>query len=330
MFNPIREEGIPMAQSGTRKRQRSTSSEAQREAQQSGALRPRPGKEPTAVMESVVHVLGPGIICETDRRGYPTPQGRSPTELVLDASEGFIPLWDMNTILRWRFREVSMDYFADPAAAKAEIRNLLADALLAWGSAAPVTFKHDTDLWDFEIVMRSADQCNAVGCVLAAAFFPDGGRHELELYPKMFTQVRKEQVDTFIHEIGHVFGLRHFFAQVSEAAWPSEIFGRHDRFSIMNYGALSELTDVDREDLTLLYQAVWSGELTHINGTPIRLVMPFSALGPPPDNAVVAPGEPPAALRPRAAASSRTPADRPRPRAVQTRSKAAYLDAEIK
>ena len=41
----------------------------------------------------------------------------------------------------------------------------------------------------------------------------------------MFAQNRKEQVDTFIHEIGHVFGLRHFFANISETAWPSEIFG---------------------------------------------------------------------------------------------------------
>ena len=66
----------------------------------------------------------------------------------------------------------------------------------------------------------------------------------------MFTQARKEQVDTFIHEIGHIFGLRHFFANVSETAWPSEIFGRHENFSIMNYGALSELTDADKDDLT--------------------------------------------------------------------------------
>jgi Metallo-peptidase family M12B Reprolysin-like len=317
-----------MAKTSTPKRQKSESSEAQKEARRAGAFRPRAGNEQTSGMESLVHVLGRGIICDTDRRGHPTPQGRSPNEIVVDASEGFIPLWEDDMILRWRFRERSLDYFEDPAAAKAEIRNLFADALLAWGSAAPVTFTHDDDLWDFEIVMRSGDQCNAFGCVLAAAFFPDGGRHELELYPKMFTQVRKEQVDTFIHEIGHVFGLRHFFANVSETAWPSEIFGRHEKFSIMNYGGLSELTDVDKEDLTLLYQSVWGGELTHINGTPIRLVKPYSTLAPTPDSAV-APALVPAALRPWAVAPSRPPAARrpaERPRSRQSRSKAAYLD----
>jgi hypothetical protein len=177
-------------------------------------------------------------------------------------------------------------------------------------------------------VMRSGDQCSAFGCVLAGAFFPDGGRHELELYPKMFTQVRKEQVDTFIHEIGHVFGLRHFFASVSETAWPSEIFGRHNKFSIMNYGQLSELTDADKDDLTLLYQSAWGGELTHINGTPIRLVKPYSAFAPVPDSAVAA-ALVPAALRPRSAIPLRPPEPRwpaERLRSRQSRSKADYLD----
>jgi hypothetical protein len=236
-------------------------------------------KGESARLDSLVHMLGGGVVCDTDSRGHGTPDGSSPAKLVLEASEGFIPLWGADAkLLRWRFRERSMGYFEDISAAKLEISALLSDALLAWGSAAPVRFKHDRDLWDFEIVMRAADQCNGSGCVLASAFFPDSGRHALELYPKMFTQSRKEQVDTFIHEIGHVFGLRHFFAQINERAWPSEIFGRHDRFSIMNYGHLSELTDVDKEDLTRLYQLVWAGELTHINGTPIRMVKPYSSI----------------------------------------------------
>jgi hypothetical protein len=319
-----------MAKSSTPTRQKPESSEVRGEARRTSAFRPRESKEPNVAMESLVHVLGRGTICDTDRRGHPTPQGRSPAEIVVDASEGFIPLWKNDTILRWRFRERSLDYFEDPAPAKAEIRNLFAAALLAWGSAAPVTFTYNEDLWDFEIVMRSGDQCSAFGCVLAGAFFPDGGRHELELYPKMFTQVRKEQVDTFIHEIGHVFGLRHFFASVSETAWPSEIFGRHNKFSIMNYGELSELTEVDKEDLTLLYQSVWGGELTHINGTPIRLVKPYSALAPAPDSAVAA-ALVPTALRPRAAAPARPAEARrraERPRSRQSRSKAAYLDGQ--
>ena len=94
---------------------------------------------------------------------------------------------------------------------------------------------------------------------LASAFFPDSGRHELVIYPKLFTQSEKEQVDTLVHEIGHILGLRHFFANISETRWASEIFGTHKPLTIMNYGNQSELTDDDRADLTRLYQAVRAG-----------------------------------------------------------------------
>ena len=254
--------------------------------QRADLFRMREGEGPTREAESQIHLLGLGIICDTEPRGQTTPHGRSPLDLVVDASEGFIPLWAKDTTLRWRFRESSMNNFANPAAAKAEIRTLFAESLLAWGTAAPVLFTEDADVWDFEIVMRSADDCSASGCVLASAFFPDGGRHQLDLYPKMFTQSRDEQVETLIHEIGHVFGLRHFFAKISETAWPSEIFGTHSKFSIMNYGTLSQLTIEDKDDLRRLYQLVWAGSLVQINGTPVRLVKPFHTLAVAPDSPV--------------------------------------------
>ena len=227
--------------------------------------------------ERLVHVYGDGVVCDTESRGYPTSRGLSPLEIVVDASEGFIPLWAKGITLRWRFQERSIRNFQDPTAAKAEIRKRLGEALLAWDRSAPVKFAEREDAWDFEIVVRKADDCDVNGCVLASAFFPDAGRHKLTLYPEMFEQSRKEQVETLIHEIGHVFGLRHFFAQVSERAWPSEIFGVHRRFSIMNYGSESVLTQDDKADLKRLYEAAWSGELTEINGTPIRLVKSFSS-----------------------------------------------------
>jgi hypothetical protein len=273
-----------MARTNTTKRQKPKKSEARR----ANAFQLREGEKPTREAESQVHVLGPGIVCDTEPRGHATPRGRSPLEIVVDASEGFIPLWAKNMTLRWRFRERSMNNFTNPAAARSEIRNLLGEALLAWGTAAPVKFAEDQDVWDFEIAMRNAADCDASGCVLASAFFPDSGRHRLQLYPTMFEQPKEEQVETLIHEIGHIFGLRHFFANVSETTWPSEIFGTHSKFSIMNYGSLSELTNEDKGDLSWLYQLAWSGALTQINGTPLRLVQPFHTLAPAPESMVAA------------------------------------------
>lgn len=254
-------------------------------ARSSNPFLTRPGTNSHPV-ESEVHVIGPGVICGTEKRGYPTPHNRDLAEIVVDASEGFVPLWAKDVTLRWRFQSRSLEVFADPEAARAEIERLFGEALVAWGDAAPIKFAKRDDAWDFEIVMREADRCTLDGCVLASAFFPDAGRHELRIYPKMFEQSRAEQVETLVHEIGHVFGLRHFFANVSETAWPSEVFGEHNPFSIMNYGEESVLTDADRNDLKELYRAAWSGELTKINGTPIRLMQPFHATGAPPVNVV--------------------------------------------
>ena len=237
---------------------------------------------------SEYHVLGPGIICDTEARGRKTPGGRNLTEIVLDASNGFIPLWDQEVTLQWRFQERSLEVFENPEAAKAAIEALLGEAIVKWGDAAPVRFNKDDDAWDFEVVVRPADNCNAAGCVLASAFFPGAGQEKLFIYPKMFEQSHKEQVDTLIHEIGHTFGLRHFFADVREAGFPSVKFGTHCPFSIMNYGEMSELTAADKSDLKRLYEKVWSGELTKINETPIRLMKPFHATGSPPDSLVAA------------------------------------------
>lgn len=218
--------------------------------------------------------------CRTDGMA----RERSPFEIVLDASEGFIPLWEKGIILRWRFQEASLAHLPDTERAKSAIRELMLQALQLWGGFRPVKFAERSDAWDFEIVVRENSDCDINGCVLASAFFPDAGRHELVIYPEMFDQDAGEQVQTMAHELGHVFGLRHFFAKVHEQAWPAEIFGEHVPFSIMNYGAQSELTAADKADLQRLYDAVWAGALTEINGTPIRQVRPYHLTG----NALVA------------------------------------------
>ena len=46
----------------------------------------------------------------------------------------------------------------------------------------------------------------------------------------------------------------------------------------MNYGEDSEMTPDDRADLKRLYDKVWAGEITKINGTPIKLVKPFHTI----------------------------------------------------
>lgn len=230
-----------------------------------------------ATIDPDEHVFGHNHVCRTEKRGHVQPGGRSLVEIVVDASNGFIPLWEPDVVLRYRFNARSLRQFAKPDAARTAIRQLFGEAVLAWGDAAPIRFGERRSGVDFEIVVRNADDCDTAGCVLASAFFPDAGKHTLLIYPKMFSQPHGEQIETLVHEMGHVFGLRHFFAQISEAQWASQLFGAQSKFSIMNYGADSKLTDADRADLKELYRKVWARELTAINGTPIQLFRPYSA-----------------------------------------------------
>lgn len=230
-----------------------------------------PGEELTEVLEKSLHVYGNYVVCKTDARA----EKRSRTEIVLDATDGFVPLWEEGSVLWWRFNQASLNRYRRPEAIKTAVRRLLGDAILAWGDAAPIRFAEKTTTPDFEIVIMPRPECNSQGCVLAEAFFPDAGRHQLLIFPTMFQQSRQEQIDTLAHEIGHVFGLRHFFAPEQEVEWPSVLFGEHVPFSIMNYGNLSHLTDTDRRDLKALYRSVWSGQLTEINGTPIKRIRPY-------------------------------------------------------
>ncbi|MHA3976116.1 reprolysin-like metallopeptidase [Halovulum sp. GXIMD14794] len=242
-------------------------------------LRFRYKKDLAEAEEPLVHIYHHGAVCETETRGHAEPGGRSPLELVVDATEGFIPLWGAGVTLRWRFRPTSMALFRDPEAAKAVLRTWFGEGLLLWGDAVPVRFQEAEENWDFEIAVSPQANCSPVGCTLARAFFPDAGQHDLMLYPTLFEQTEDEIVETMAHELGHVFGLRHFFAQITEERWRSEIFGEHSPFSIMNYGEDSRMTDADRADLKTLYHMVWSGQLADINGTPVRQMRPFSEAG---------------------------------------------------
>jgi hypothetical protein len=242
------------------------------------ALKYLPKDDAAAAQKARTFIYGKNVVCETDSIGHATPENRDIRELVVNASEGFVPLWAKGVTLRWRFQETSMLAFKEPEQAKTYLRGLFGEGVLLWGDAVPVRFTEVFDAWDFEIVVKNVPNCSINGCTLARGFFPDAGQHELVLFPTLFEQPYKEQIETLAHELGHVFGLRHFFALVSETDSPSEVFGKHDRFTIMNYGTDSKMTAADQTDLKLLYRDVWSGALSDINGTPIRLVDPFSAM----------------------------------------------------
>lgn len=199
-----------------------------------------------------------------------------PTRIVVGLGTE-IPIWRPNVTLKWKF-DSSFNNYSNAENIKTYVRGILGEALAKWGDSSPVQFSETNGTVDFEISIQP-DQCNAYGCTLASAFFPNSEQNTLILHPKMFQQSKFEQIETMIHELGHVFGLRHFFAQERESAWPSEVFGHHVPLSIMNYGQSSTLTEQDKIDLKKFYQLAWSGELSHLKGMPIMMYMPYTAQG---------------------------------------------------
>ena len=141
---------------------------------------------------------------------------------------------------------------------------------MAWGSdVAPIKFIEQSDNWDFEVIGSNIiDDYPA-----SKAFNPNTNRNELIIYPCLFMKSPERQINTLTHEMGHIFGFLHSF--VSD---PMATFGSSNVKNIMNVGKESVLTDDDRNDVQHLYAKARSGELTNINGIPIRLVNPHHAI----------------------------------------------------
>jgi hypothetical protein len=68
-------------------------------------FQPRDPDEVARKQRDQIHVFRKGVVCNTDSRGYATPEDRDPLDIVVDATEGFMPL---------RFQEPSVGVFADP------------------------------------------------------------------------------------------------------------------------------------------------------------------------------------------------------------------------
>lgn len=66
-----------------------------------------------------------------------------------------------------------------------------------------------------------------------------------------------EYESTLAHELGHVFGLRHYFAMTDDEEKQDPAYGFHHdarhHDTIMNYGRHSKMTQKDRDDLKALY-----------------------------------------------------------------------------
>ena len=73
-------------------------------------------------------------------------------------------------------------------------------------------------------------------------------------------------MNSLLHEIGHILGLRHEFALDRETDTPAQRFGSQNEHSVMSYDDINVIRDTDITDIKNFYDLPNKYEL---NGVPV-------------------------------------------------------------
>lgn len=178
-----------------------------------------------------------------------------------------VGLWEQ--IPRWEYGSViNFATYADGYPAPGDAiyaANCLIEAAEIWNSASiGVTFKWVPNLDDAAFVLAYGGE---LGTVLASAFFPsDTPLETLYVYQHGFDKTewtaKKGKYtnygimkNVFLHELGHVLGLRHEFAMNPETFEGGAIvIGSANMESVMSYVFPPELQESDIQDTRHFYK----------------------------------------------------------------------------
>ena len=108
----------------------------------------------------------------------------------------------------------------------------------------------DEDTANFALVYRvSPPPQPGQGQTLARAFFPNERNQNIIVFSVAFEGRNKEFIyNFFLHELGHVLGLRHEFAIESEGAGAVQFLGKNDK-SVMAYNYPRFPPEIQQSDI---------------------------------------------------------------------------------
>ncbi|KAE8165191.1 hypothetical protein BDV40DRAFT_297782 [Aspergillus tamarii] len=152
---------------------------------------------------------------------------------------------------RWAYGStINFAAFADkyPKTGYAELAaRELNNAAEEWNAVKlGVKFKWVTNLEEAAFVLAYGGDN---GDTLAEAFFPNGKDiNTLNVYRKAFEEENIQHLkNIFLHELGHVLGLRHEFAAEREAGVRSSQIGTANPESVMSYSFPPKIQESDKE-----------------------------------------------------------------------------------
>ncbi len=151
--------------------------------------------------------------------------------IYLGIEKGLLHLWENGSVINWTCRKDGWP------SEKASIETLIAmyRATRAWNYVMEdrVRFKYVSNLTDAAIEVRYERGVRRK--LLATSFFPNDYAKDLnfiKVYRGSFVYPLP-MYNTMLHELGHVLGLRHEFAQKSEKQAESIMFGIRNPRSVM-------------------------------------------------------------------------------------------------
>ncbi|KAM6504694.1 hypothetical protein FSOLCH5_015195 [Fusarium solani] len=186
-------------------------------------------------------------VCIT-QRAIPTNLKNGPADIVVGLNSE-CPRWVPGSVVKWAAWRAGFDNQQDANHAAEQ----LAIAAEQWNRAnIGVTFQWVPLAKDATFVVCHG---GAMGNVLASAFFPNSNDlNYLFVYSAAFRRGwRNNMWNVFVHELGHVLGLRHEFAIEKEGEGATEL-GPRNEMSVMNYRPEPpQLQQTDIESTRLFY-----------------------------------------------------------------------------
>jgi len=202
----------------------------------------------SALLKSDYDIAEGKYSCATQAQSSDMPTSSDPTSIILGLY-GTIPRWKRNTTVNFAVYAGGWPTYNHAVFAAYRLN----EAATTWNSLnLGVTFKWVGTLEDACFVLGYGGDG---GDTLARAFFPNSrDLNNMYVYRKAFQSGYVNYLhNVFLHELGHVLGLRHEFALEREGAGPLVVWGIRNPLSVMSYTFPPQLQPSDRTDTRSFY-----------------------------------------------------------------------------